>query len=250
MSKERLDELIVSLGHARDLVEARGLIMSGLVSTDAQRLDKPGQRVDSNIVVHVKARPRFVSRAGEKLASVFEFLKVDFQGQSVLDVGSSTGGFTDFALQHGARLVFCVDVGTGQLAYKLRKDRRVVAMERTDIRDVSVGEGSGPQLTEQADMAVVDVSFVSLTEVLQSVAKLVRPGGLVVAMVKPQFEASRIVASRYKGVIPLGPVRDGIISEVRDWCRERFKILDERDSGVAGSEGNVERFFVLRAKRD
>jgi 23S rRNA (cytidine1920-2'-O)/16S rRNA (cytidine1409-2'-O)-methyltransferase len=164
---------------------------------------------------------------------------LDFEGKVVLDVGSSTGGFTDFALQYGAEKVYCVDVGTAQLAYKLRQDPRVVVMERTDIREA--------QLPEPADIAVVDVSFIKLEDVLLATAALVEPEGLIVAMAKPQFEASKLIADRYRGVIPVGPERVQILLELRDWMQERFEIIGERDSGVAGSEGNVERFFVLRA---
>lgn len=181
-----------------------------------------------------------MSRAGEKLASVVEVLGLEFGGKTVLDVGSSTGGFTDFALQQGAAKVFCVDVGTGQLAYKLRQDPRVVVLERTDIRQA--------KLPKPADMAVMDVSFISLREVLEATSELVRPGGLIVAMAKPQFEATKAMADRYRGVIPVGPDRDGILEKLREWVSERFEILGEADSGVRGVSGNLERFFLIRAR--
>jgi 23S rRNA (cytidine1920-2'-O)/16S rRNA (cytidine1409-2'-O)-methyltransferase len=235
--KQRLDLLLVERGLAATRTQAQALIMAGQVSADGRRLDKPGQSVETEIQLHVKDQPRYVGRAGDKLASVAEPLGLDFEGKVVLDVGSSTGGFTDFALQHGARRVFCVDVGTGQLAYKLRQDYRVVAMEQTDIREAV--------LPEPADMAVMDVSFISLKKVLESSAALVKPGGLTVAMAKPQFEAGKALADKYRGIIPLGSERDEVLGQLRDWINERFEILAEHDSGVAGSEGNVERFFVL-----
>jgi 23S rRNA (cytidine1920-2'-O)/16S rRNA (cytidine1409-2'-O)-methyltransferase len=142
-------------------------------------------------------------------------------------------------LQHGAARAICVDVGTGQLDYKLRQDSRVVVMEQTDIRDA--------QIPEVADMAVVDVSFVSLTKVLEATARLLKDGALVVAMAKPQFEATKAEADRYSGVIPVGPVRDEILGRLREWVVARFEVLGEYDSLVSGMRGNVERFFVLRA---
>lgn len=235
--KKRLDILMVEQGLANTRTQAQALIMAGQVSAEGRRLDKPGMMVDAGLGLHVKDRPRYVSRAGEKLASVAETLKLDFEGKVVLDVGSSTGGFTDFALQQGASKVFCVDVGTGQLTYKLRQDPRVVVMEQTDIRVA--------KLPELADMAVMDVSFISLEKVLEATAALVKPGGPIVAMAKPQFEAGKAVADRYRGVIPMGEPRELVLADLRAWLRERFEIMAEADSGVAGAEGNVERFFLL-----
>jgi 23S rRNA (cytidine1920-2'-O)/16S rRNA (cytidine1409-2'-O)-methyltransferase len=255
MAKQRLDELMVTRGLVATPTEARALIMAGQVSADGRRLDKPGMAVDAATELHVKDQPKYVSRAGDKLASVASGLGLDFGGKVVLDVGSSTGGFTDFVLQNGAVKVYCVDVGTGQLAYKLRQDPRVVVMEQTDIRDVGVGDdlrvGTNPTagsslLPGLVDMAVMDVSFISLIKVLEKTAELVRPGGEIVAMAKPQFEATRAVADKYHGVIPLGPERDEIINDLREWMRERFELVGESDSGVAGAEGNIEHFFYLR----
>jgi 23S rRNA (cytidine1920-2'-O)/16S rRNA (cytidine1409-2'-O)-methyltransferase len=249
--KKRLDILLVERGLATTRTQAQALIMAGQVSAEGRRLDKPGLAVDEGLELHVKEQPRFVSRAGEKLASVAEVLRLDFEGKVVLDVGSSTGGFTDYALQHGAAKVYCVDVGTGQLSFKLRQDARVVVMEQTDIRDVALGVDGrldAKVLPEAADMAVMDVSFISLTKVLEPAAALVRPGGLIVAMAKPQFEAGKVVADKHRGVIPLGPERDAVLEGLRAWLRERFEIMAEADSAVTGAEGNVERFMVLRAR--
>src|SRR6266851_1999938 len=151
--KKRLDVVVVERGLAPNRTQAQALIMAGQVSAQGRRLEKPGMVVDEALELHVKAQPRYVSRAGDKLASVAETLGLDFGGKVVLDVGSSTGGFTDYALQHGAAKVYCVDVGTAQLSYKLRQDDRVVVMEQTDIREAV--------LPEPADMAVMDVSFIS-----------------------------------------------------------------------------------------
>ncbi|HVQ43654.1 MAG TPA: TlyA family RNA methyltransferase [Candidatus Saccharimonadia bacterium] len=245
--KQRLDVLMVTRGLAPTRTQAQALIMAGQVSAEGRRLEKPGLMVHADTSLHVKDQPRYASRAGDKLASVVEHFGLDFGGKIVLDVGSSTGGFTDLALQHGAARVYCVDVGTGQLAYRLRQDERVVVMEQTDIRDVTVGD-AGKAIPEPADMAVMDVSFISLTKVLEVAAALVRPGGLLVAMAKPQFEAGKALADKYHGVIPLGGERDEVLGDLRLWMRERFEIMAEMDSAVSGAEGNVERFFLLRTR--
>ena len=238
--KIRLDLLLVDRGLAESRTRAQALIMAGQVSAEGRVLDKAGLQVNESIDLQVKNLPRFASRAGEKLASVAGALHLDFEGKIVLDVGSSTGGFTDYALQHGASKVYCVDVGTNQLAYKLRQDDRVIVMERTDIRDA--------KLPELAEMAVIDVSFISLTKIMESVAELVRPGAPIVAMAKPQFEAGKPVADRFHGVIPMGSVRDEILDDLRGWLAERFVVEHEADSGLAGAEGNVEHFFLLHTK--
>lgn len=238
--KQRLDVLMVERGLAATRTQAQALIMAGQVSAEGRRLEKPGASVNSEIFLHVKDQLRYVSRAGDKLASVAEGFGLDFNGKVVLDVGSSTGGFTDYALQHQASQVLCVDVGTGQLAYKLRQDSRVVVMEQTDIREATL-----PVLV---DMAVIDVSFISLTKVLGPTAALVKPHGPIVAMAKPQFEAGKLLADKYHGVIPMGQERDEVLDGLRTWMYERFEIVAERDSGLAGAEGNVERFFLLQAK--
>jgi 23S rRNA (cytidine1920-2'-O)/16S rRNA (cytidine1409-2'-O)-methyltransferase len=220
--------------------QAQALIMAGQVSADGRILDKPGVQFDEAIDLHLKHQPKYVSRAGDKLASVAEVFGLDFEGKTLLDVGSSTGGFTDFALQNGAAKVYCVDVGTAQLAYKLRQDPRVVIMEQTDIR--------AAELPERPDIAVMDVSFISLTKVLEATAALVKMGAPIVAMAKPQFEAGKPIADRYHGVIPMGEPRDAILAELRAWIEERFVIEQEADSGLAGMEGNVERFLLLKAR--
>jgi 23S rRNA (cytidine1920-2'-O)/16S rRNA (cytidine1409-2'-O)-methyltransferase len=240
MPKQRLDIVLVERGIAATRTQGQALIMAGQVSSAGKRLDKPGMNVDADIELHVKNQPRYVSRAGDKLASVAETFKLDFYGKTVLDVGSSTGGFTDYALQQGARIVYCVDVGTGQLAYKLRQDPRVVSMEQTDIRVA--------KLPEPADIAVMDVSFISLEKVLEPTAALLKLGSLIAAMAKPQFEAGKLLADKYHGVIPLGDERDSVLAGLREWVAQRFEIVAEMDSAVSGAEGNVERFFLLKTR--
>ncbi len=238
--KKRLDLILVERELASTRTRAQALIAVGGVSSDGHILDKPGVQYDEAIDLQIEQQPQYVSRAGDKLASIAGEFELNFEGKTVLDVGSSTGGFTDFALQHGAAKVYCVDVGTNQLADKLRQDVRVVIMEQTDIRDA--------QLPKLADIGVMDVSFISLTKVLEATAALVKLGAPIVAMAKPQFEAGKLLSGRYHGVIPTGKPRDGILAELRNWIGERFVIEGEADSGLAGAEGNIERFFLLRSR--
>lgn len=237
--KKRLDLILVERELAATRTQAQALIMAGQVSADGRILDKPGQALDDAVELHLKTQPKYVSRAGDKLDSVAKELNLDFRGKVLLDVGSSTGGFTDYALQNGAVKSYCVDVGTGQLAFKLRQDPRAIVMEKTDIR-VAV-------LPEQPELAVIDVSFISLTKILEHVAALVKPGAPIVAMAKPQFEAGKLLADKYRGVIPLGKERDQVLDDLRTWLETNgFTIAAEADSKVAGMEGNVERFMLLR----
>jgi 23S rRNA (cytidine1920-2'-O)/16S rRNA (cytidine1409-2'-O)-methyltransferase len=237
--KKRLDIILVERELAITRTRAQALIMAGQVSADGRILDKPGQSFDETIDLHLKTQPKYVSRAGDKLASVASELGLDFGSKVILDVGSSTGGFTDFALQNGAVKSYCVDVGTGQLSYKLRQDPRAVVMEQTDIR-VAV-------LPELADIAIIDVSFISLTKILESVTELVNRDSLIVAMAKPQFEAGKPLADKYHGVIPVGAERDQVLADLRAWLAANgFEISAEADSKVSGMEGNVERFMLLK----
>ena len=240
MKKQRIDTLLVERELAPSRNVAAAMVMAGEVSVGERRVDKPSVMVEGTADIRIKDRPRYVSRAGGKLASVISPLQLEFSGKTVLDVGSSTGGFTDVALQHGANKVFCIDVGNAQLAYQLRQDPRVVVMERTDIRQA--------ELPELVDIAVMDVSFISLTKVLDATAGHIKPGGLIIAMMKPQFEAGKVLADKYKGLILDEDVRQSVIGEFREKIVEAFTIIAEADSGVAGLHGNRERFFVMQPK--
>lgn len=236
--KQRLDLLLVDRGLAETRSKAQAIIMAGSVYVDGQKALKAGQVFLSDAQISVKDQPKYVSRAGDKLASVAEAFNLHFNNQIVLDVGSSTGGFSDYALQNGASKVYAVDVGNNQLHYRLRQDPRVVVMERTDIRDA--------EIAELADMAVIDVSFISLTKILLSVAKLVKPGGQIIAMAKPQFESNKAMADKYKGVIADEAVRQQILLRVEAEIKELdFIIRSSKDSDVHGAQGNRERFYVL-----
>jgi 23S rRNA (cytidine1920-2'-O)/16S rRNA (cytidine1409-2'-O)-methyltransferase len=216
--------------------QAESYIKLGEVKVNGRVVTKQAAPVGPNDRVELAASERYVSRAGLKLASVAETLKLDFEGKTVLDVGSSTGGFTDYALQHGAEKVIAVEVGTEQLHEKLRKNSRIELHEKTDIRDIK-------QLETTPDIVVADVSFISLREILPHVAKLSGPKTLLAVMVKPQFEAAG--GQKHKGVIKNDAMRRDILKDFEAWARTRFVIKDKADSAVSGAKGNRERFYLL-----
>lgn len=216
--------------------QAENLIRLEKVSVNGRLASKPGLFVDDAATISLESSERYVSRAGLKLASVAKQLKLSFEDKVVLDVGSSTGGFTDFALQHGARKVFAVDVGTEQLHPSLRRNERIELHEKTDIRDFTP--------SETPDVIVMDVSFISLREILPHIATLSDDKTRIVAMLKPQFEAGR--AQVNKGVIKNDSVRRQILKDFEAWTKQYFVIIDKKDSEVAGTKGNRERFYLLR----
>lgn len=237
MTKTRLDQLLVIKGLVSSRSQAESWIGLGKVTVDGRVAAKSGQFVRDDADVRLTAEEKYVSRAGLKLASVAKLLKVGFDDKTVLDVGSSTGGFTDFALQHGAAKVIAVDVGTDQLHPSLRGDERIELHEKTDIRDFSTDQN--------IDVVVIDVSFISLREILPAVKKIA-PKAQVVAMVKPQFEAGRDQVN--KGIIKNDSVRRQILKDFEQWVKDFYVIADKRDSEVAGSKGNRERFYLLLLK--
>lgn len=236
MMKQRLDAYLASHKLVPTRSQAESAIRLGHVTVNGRTVSKPGTFVQASDDVTLHETERYVSRAGLKLASVAQLLGVDFRGKTVLDVGSSTGGFTDYALQHGAVKVWAVDVGTEQLHPSLRSDARIELHEKTDIRDFT--------LEEKPDIVVMDVSFISLREILPHIARsLSNKDTQVVAMLKPQFEAGKHQVN--KGVIKNDAVRRQILRDFEDWSRQHFVIRDKRDSDVAGTKGNRERFYLL-----
>lgn len=236
MVKLRLDQLLVQKGLVPSRSQAESWIKLGKVLVDGKPNTKPGYFVAAEAKVELKAEERYVSRAGLKLASVARLLKLDFKDKVILDVGSSTGGFTDYALQHSARKVIAVDVGTDQLHPSLHDNPKIELHEQTDIRDMH-------ELSEAPDVVVIDVSFISLRDILPHVATLSTPNTLVVAMLKPQFEVGS--RAKNKGVIKNDSVRREILRDFEAWAKNLFAIRDKADSEVAGSKGNRERFYVL-----
>lgn len=215
--------------------EAENWIRLGKVTVNGQIATRAGQFTDEKADVKLATSERYVSRAGLKLASVADQFNVVFKGATVLDVGSSTGGFTDYALQHGAVKVYAIDVGTDQLHPSLRGDRRIELHEKTDIRDFTPDS--------PIDIVVIDVSFISIREILPHVAKLSTKNTSVLAMVKPQFEAGKHQIN--KGVIKNDTLRREILRDFETWAKQYFVIRDKADSNVHGAKGNQERFYHL-----
>lgn len=239
MIKMRLDQALVKDRLVTSRSQAESWVRLGKVTVDGRVIKKPGHFVSTDAVVALHADRQYVSRAGLKLASVAALLKLNFKDKVILDVGSSTGGFTDYALQHGAKKVYAVDVGTNQLHASLRDNPLVELHEKTDIRDF--------YLDEKPDIIVIDVSFISLREILPHLAEnLSGKNTTVAAMLKPQFEAGK--SQTNKGVIKNDAIRRKILREFEDWARHYFVIKDKRDSDVHGAKGNQERFYLLQLR--
>ncbi len=236
-TKKRLDLLVVERGLAESREQARALILAGAVRVDSRPVDKPGQTFPTSVTISVERRLPFVSRAGLKLAHALRAFGVDVTGLVAVDVGASTGGFTDCLLQAGARKVYAVDVGYGQLDWRLRQDPRVVVMERTNIRYLE-------KLPERPDIATVDVSFISLRLVLPAVVRILKPGGRIIALIKPQFEAGRQQVGK-GGVVRDPAVHRQVLESLAAWLREQGLALQGlAASPIKGPAGNVE-FLAL-----
>ncbi len=240
--KERLDVLMVNRNLAESREKAKAIIMSGNVFVDGQREDKAGSTFPEEVSIEVKGNPlRYVSRGGLKLEKAIARYGIKLEGKVCMDVGSSTGGFTDCMLQNGAVKVYAVDVGTNQLAWKLRQDERVVSMEKTNIRYLTPD-----QLPDRIAFSSIDVSFISLTKVLQPVWELLLPEGEVVCLIKPQFEAGRDKVGK-KGVVRDSKVHEEVINLVVSYARTiGFDCLDLDYSPIKGPEGNIEYLLYLR----
>lgn len=236
-TKKRLDQALAEKGLAPTRSQAESWIRMGKVFVDGQAVTKPGHFVGENQKLELKADEQYVSRAGLKLASAARALKLNFKDKVMLDVGSSTGGFTDYALQHGARKVIAVDVGTNQLHPSLLGHPKIELHEQTDIRDLR-------RLSEAPDIVVIDVSFISLRQILPHVATLCSKKTEIIAMLKPQFEATA-ANLKHKGVIKNDRIRRDILKDFEAWARQHFVVADKADSQVAGAKGNLERFYKL-----
>ena len=245
MKKLRLDELLVARGLAESRAQAKALIMSGRVFRGTERLDKPGKEFAADLELVVEQPPRFVSRGGEKLAAALERFAVDVRGRHVLDVGASTGGFTDCVLQAGAADVVCVDVGRAQLHARLRADPRVTNFEKINARFLAAGDLPRSEF----DVIVMDLSFISLKSVLPAVWPLLSKRGTLVALVKPQFEAGKAEVDRGRGVIRDASVQQATLETVRDFSLRELRgatLIGTMDSPIAGADGNREFLLCLR----
>lgn len=217
--------------------QAESYIKLGKVTVNGNVVTRAGTMVWEDAVIVLGVTEQYVSRAGMKLASVAEKLKINFRDKVVLDVGSSTGGFTDYALQHGAKKSIAVEVGKDQLHPSLHGNPQIELHEQTDIRDFKT--------TQQIDIVVADVSFISLREILPAVARLSNKSTQIVVMVKPQFEAYNS-SLRHNGVVKNESMRRQILKDFEAWAKRSFIILDKADSDIAGAKGNKERFYLLK----
>ena len=243
--KKRLDELLVARGLAQTRSQAKALVMAGRVFQGSERLDKPGRELPDDAGLTVVQPPRFVSRGGEKLQGALDRFSIDLRGANVLDVGASTGGFTDCALQAGAASVVCVDVGRAQLHSRLRADARVANLEKLNARNLAASD-----LPRAAfDAVVMDLSFISLKTVLPAVWPFLREGGALVALVKPQFEAGKAEADKGRGVIRDRAVQEAALAAVRDFALATLPgstLQGSMDSPIEGADGNREFLLYLR----
>ena len=244
--KERLDVLLVKRNLAESREKAKALIMAGIVYVDGQKEDKAGTAFEDTVSLEVRGSTlKYVSRGGLKLEKAMSRFGLLLDCKVCMDVGSSTGGFTDCMLQNGAVKVYAVDVGHGQLAWKLRNDSRVICMEKTNIRYVTP-----EQIPEPIDFASIDVSFISLTKVLGPVKALLRDGGRIVCLIKPQLEAGREKVGK-KGVVREKSVHLEVIRMVMDFaCASGFQILNLEYSPIRGPEGNIEYLLYLQSGGD
>ena len=239
--KERLDVLLVKRGLAESREKAKAIIMTGNVFVENEREDKAGQTFADTVKIEIKGKQmKYVSRGGYKLEKAMESFPISLEGKVCMDVGSSTGGFTDCMLQNGARLVYAIDVGTNQLAWKLRQDERVVSMEKTNIRYV-VPEDIG----ELVEFVSIDVAFISLTKVLPAVKELMKESAQMVCLIKPQFEAGREKVVK-KGVVREKSTHWEVIDNVIDFSKDMgFSILGLEHSPIRGPEGNIEYLLYV-----
>lgn len=240
--KERLDVLLVNRGLAPSREKAKAMIMEGNVFVDNQREDKAGSSFDVEASIEIKGNTlKYVSRGGLKLEKAMTHFGISLDGKICMDIGASTGGFTDCMLQNGAVKVYAVDVGYGQFAWKLRQDERVVCMEKTNIRYVT-----SEDIADRLDFASVDVSFISLTKVLGPARELLKDDGEMVCLIKPQFEAGREKVGK-KGVVREKSVHEEVIEKVIDFAVEcGFEIKNLEYSPIKGPEGNIEYLVYIR----
>jgi len=256
--QKRLDVLLFDTKKVDSRAKAQALIMAGLVSVNGKKETKPGTKFNNDVLIDVLEMQKYVGRGAEKLEEAAKVFKLNFNGKVVADIGSSTGGFTDFALQKGAKKVYAIDVGTGQLDWRLRKDSRVVVMEKTDFRKID-------ELPEAIDLFLIDVSFISARKILKKIkdirylildieekkdkkypiSNIQYPE--IILLFKPQFEAGKKIADKFRGVITDPKVHQELLEDFRIWCADNgFDVLGETQSPIKGAKGNTEWLFWLK----
>lgn len=243
MKKERVDVLLVERGLSETREKAKRAIMAGLVYSNENRMDKPGEKISIDLPLVIKGKDiPYVSRGGLKLEKALKIFDVDMNDKVLIDIGASTGGFTDCALQNGAKMSYALDVGYNQLAWKLRQDERVVVMERTNFRYVTTSD----LVREMPNFASIDVSFISLKLILPVLKTLLVPGSDVVALVKPQFEAGREQVGK-KGIVRDRKVHESVLTTMIDFALNLgYDVINLSFSPITGGDGNIE--FLLHLK--
>ncbi|WP_132743730.1 TlyA family RNA methyltransferase [Scopulibacillus darangshiensis] len=241
--KERIDVLLVKQGLFETREKARRAVMAGIIYSDQQRIDKPGTKMDTDAAIEVKGNSMpYVGRGGLKLEKALEVFDLSVDGKVMLDIGASTGGFTDCALQNGANSVYALDVGYNQLAWKLRNDERVTVMERTNFR-YCVPEDFSQGLPE---IATIDVSFISLTKILPALAAILCVNGEAMTLIKPQFEAGKDEVGR-KGIVRDPKVHEHVVEEILTFAASLgYDVMDLNYSPITGGDGNIEFLAHLK----
>ena len=243
----RLDQALVDRRLCDSREKAKRAILAGQVRINDQLAHKPSDSVRAEDQLTLAAAEKFASRGGHKLEHALAFFQIDPAGQTAIDLGASTGGFTDCLLQHGAAKIYAVDVGHGQLAWKLRQDPRVVVMEKTNARNLTTAHFSQP--FAPADIVVIDCSFISLRMILPAAIALLRPSGKIVALVKPQFEAGKTEVDKGEGVITDPAIHERVLDEIKNFVREKTALQwrGQTESPLLGPAGNKE-FLILLEK--
>ncbi|HEX7860738.1 MAG TPA: TlyA family RNA methyltransferase [Verrucomicrobiae bacterium] len=251
--KIRLDQALVDRGMCESREKAKRAILAGAVKVNGQRAAKASDNVRDGDQVTLDRPDKFVSRGGHKLEHALNHFHLAMEGLTAIDLGASTGGFTDCLLQHGAARVYAVDVGHGQLAWKLRQDPRVVVMEKTNARELTPASFShfGPQPFASADVIVIDCSFISLQKLLPAAVALLRPAGKLVALVKPQFEAGKAEVDKGEGVITDPAIHERVLAELRAFIANMAEVdwKGVTESPLLGPAGNKEFLLLLEKSR-
>ncbi|MGL4991363.1 MAG: TlyA family RNA methyltransferase [Sarcina sp.] len=245
-NKERLDILLVDKGLFESREQAKRSIMAGEIFVDGKRVDKAGEKIDIELEIEYKGlKMPYVSRGGYKLEKAIKSFGINLENTVCLDIGASTGGFTDCMLQNGAKKVYSIDVGYGQFAWKLRVDERVVCLERTNVR-----YATKEQVPDECDFASIDVSFISLTTIMPAVCNLLKNDGEIMALIKPQFEAGKGKVGK-KGVVREPEIHKEVIEKIVNYALEKnLKILNIDFSPIKGPEGNREYLIYLKKSNE
>lgn len=246
MKKERIDKILQDSGFADSMAKARAMVMAGIVLVNERRVEKPSEMYSPEAVIRIKGESpesRYVSRGGLKLEAALKEFRVDPSGFACLDVGSSTGGFTDCLLQHGAKSVVAIDAGTNQLDWKLRSDPRVEVRENTNARSLAASD-----FREKFELVTIDVSFISLKAIIPAVIPLLQDGGRIIVLIKPQFEVARSEVGE-GGIVREGEKHDRVVKEINSFAETcGLAVLAVIDSPILGAEGNKE-FLALYGKK-